>query len=191
MIRTKEESIKEYIQYVDKHTELVRRAFNSYGNDLILKVFNNRDHVEDETEELLYHQVRALIELHDMSKYDTEELEAYAARFNPYEENTDDDETIKKNFKEAWKHHYTNNPHHPEFWSTSICGKHVQAYMPNMYFVEMLCDWIAMSMNFKSSTYDWWFNDKGGKAEKSSMLSESDIKLIDRILMENKFDFSE
>lgn len=192
MLKTKEESIRDYKEYVDRHVSFVQKAFEDYGKDLIRKVVSSRTPrpYEDIDLENVYIKVAQLVQLHDKSKYEAEELDAYAARFNPYEENTDDATTIRNNFEIAWEHHYNHNPHHPEFWAVTACGKAISTHIPNAYFVEMLCDWIAMSMNFKSSTADWWFNDKGGKAEKYTMMPKSDIELIDEILKANPFDFS-
>lgn len=190
MLKTKEESIQAYKEYTDRHVSFVQKAFDEYGKYLVQKVLANRYHTESETDEIVYMKVAQLVQLHDMTKYSEEEFEAYAAKFNPYEENIDDATTIRNNFEKAWEHHYTHNMHHPEFWSVTACGKMIPTHIPNIYFVEMLCDWIAMSMNFKSSTYDWWFNNDGGKQEKSLLMPKADIELINAILMENKFDFS-
>ena len=47
------------------------------------------------------------------------------------------------------------------------------------------------SMYYKSSVNDWYFKNPSGRKEKSTLLPESDILLLDKIFSENKFDFSE
>ena len=71
-------------------------------------------------------------------------------------------ETVDKNFELAWKHHYENNPHHPEFWIDK------GGVMTTRFFYEMILDWIAVSMYYKSSVNDWYFKNTSGRKEKST-----------------------
>lgn len=89
-------------------------------------------------------------------------------------------------FDNAWEHHYKNNKHHPEYWIDRINDITVYRQMPVWYFVEMICDWISVSMVNKSSVADWWFNH--GRKEKVEMLEEKDIKLIDDFISYHKDD---
>ena len=51
----------------------------------------------------------------------------------------------------------------------------------------MILDWISVSMVKKSDVLDWWNDpDHSGMKEKSEMLSENDIILIDTWLNKNK-----
>ena len=46
----------------------------------------------------------------------------------------------------------------------------------------MILDWIAMSLGFKTSLKDWWLNNKNGREEKSTMISEENILIIDKLI---------
>lgn len=180
---TKEESVIEYRKYVDNHIKNVIEAYTKY-KDIINQYISDRNSSD------LSH-LRIDIKNHDMSKYSTEELYPYAARF--YTSKEDDISNIKKNFEQAWEHHYTHNKHHPEYWicRSKLTGKNIITRMDNASFAEMLYDWIAMSMAFNQRLYDWWFNNKGGRREKNSMLSVEDVILIDKIITDTQdiFDF--
>ena len=72
-----------------------------------------------------------MIEEHDDSKFSEEEFEPYAQKwFN------NSGKTLE--YEEAWKHHWMNNEHHPEFW--------LGEDMPYIYILEMICDWGSFSI---------------------------------------------
>jgi hypothetical protein len=96
---------------------------------------------------------------HDASKlYEPErtpyiwltEKEAGRADLNP---------TQKQQIQIAIKHHYANNPHHPEFYKNI-------ADMPGRFLKEAMCDWAAMQYEIDllgyqskySSLDDFYFN---------------------------------
>ncbi len=73
-----------------------------------------------------------VVEEHDDSKFSEEEFEPYAQKwFN------NSGKTLE--YEEAWKHHWTNNEHHPEFW--------LGEDMPYIYILEMICDWGSFSID--------------------------------------------
>lgn len=93
-------------------------------------------------------------------------------------DNIDSVDKIKKDFDDAWKHHYTNNQHHPEFWSLSIhSSDSTLLYLPMSleYVVEMVCDWIAVSMSLHTKITDWWAGNGGYKDKKN-------FECIDRVM---------
>lgn len=53
-----------------------------------------------------------------------------------------------ENFKKAYYHHVTTNPHHPEYWDGI-------EKMPRQYLAEMVCDWYARSYEFGTDLVDW------------------------------------
>lgn len=183
---TREESIVEYRKYVDAHISNVIEAYGKY-RDIINNYISERN-----SEDLSHYQMNMIdIKNHDKSKYSDDELYPYAAKF--YTSKEDDISVIRQNFDLAWKHHYTNNKHHPEYWvcRSKLTGENIITRMDNASFAEMLYDWIAMSMNFKQRLYDWWFNNDGGRKEKNCLLSVEDVILLDKIITETKdlFDF--
>lgn len=190
---TKYKTIKEadiaYKSYVDNHIRLVQEAFNRFFNEIFLCV-KNRDNIRYSYNEFSAQLYRNVMN-HDRSKYSAAEFEPYRKYFYPSKEDTDSKEQMEKEFDLAWEHHYKNNPHHPEYWTIDIENRPHVNRMSNYAFAEMLCDWIAMSMNQKDSVYDWWFGRKG-RDNKTKYLTESDISIIDGWLTANKdkFDFS-
>ena len=108
-----------------------------------------------------------IIEEHDESKFSEEEFEAYAQKCHGNGE-----ETLE--YKEAWKHHWMNNEHHPEFW--------LGEDMPYIYILEMLCDWGSFGMksgNLRELS-DFYFNQARDDEEKN--LSENTKDIIEEIL---------
>lgn len=62
------------------------------------------------------------------------------------------------NEKEAIQHHVLNNPHHPEYWAEdSDNSKPLDvSKMPEIYIVEMVADWQAMSEELGNTIRDWF-----------------------------------
>ena len=189
--KTKEESIEAYIDYVNNHVKCVQKAFTLYGRMICEEYSKTIPNVISLLGwNYLHDRIIAQIYTHDESKYSAEEFDAYRAYFYPTEEDLKDKDKIEEEFDLAWKHHYQNNKHHPEFWQIKIDDKYINL-MPAGYFVEMICDWIGVSMAQKSSVYDWWYN-KGGRSEKVKFFSELDLNFLDNLITTNKeeFDFS-
>lgn len=176
--KTKEESRKAYKEYIYKHINGVRKAFELFGKELCENVIALRMPSSELSSSELFHMMRSIVASHDRSKFSEEEFEAYAAKFYPCEEDMKDDTQRDVNFDKAWDHHYMHNPHHPEYWPNKV------KLMPNCYFVEMICDWIGVSIAYHSSVYDWWF--KKDRVEKVDLLPEDDIQLIDLFITRNK-----
>lgn len=80
--------------------------------------------------------------LHDDSKLDSPEKEAFDAvtpRLKSLTYGSPEYRAALKEIKPAIAHHYSVNPHHPEFYSNGIYG------MSLLDVIEMLCDWKAAS----------------------------------------------
>lgn len=112
---------EEYRNYIIAHKKRVKQ-FADWLKKNLPEVFENVD-LETFDE---------IIEEHDDSKYSEEEFEPYAQHF--YGSGDNDFE-----YSEAWKHHWTHNEHHPEFW--------LGEDMPFIYILEMLCDWGSFSID--------------------------------------------
>lgn len=150
----------EYMQYIQEHKNNVALAFMKYGDKLceLLKIRKI--------------DLSRCITCHDESKYSEEEFNAYRNWFYT----CSDEEKDKKAFDEAWKHHYKNNPHHPEYWDH---GNGVIDDMPPVYIAEMLCDWEAMSMKFNGNTYKYYLKERDKKP-----FSENTKKILDIVIKE-------
>ena len=106
--------------------------------------------------------------LHDMSKYSpTEFLEG--ARYYQGTRSPNAAEREERGYTSAWLHHKGRNKHHLEYWidygldegSTMVGMK-----MPLKYVVEMFCDRVAASKNYRgkdykdSDAYDYYMKSK-------------------------------
>lgn len=180
------ESKTKYTEYIENHISNVIRVFTLFGEDIYDFVIKHRKYTSKYN--IDFDKIREMIAGHDSSKFSEIEFEAYRAKFYPCDD--DDKGDIEKKFEEAWEHHYTHNKHHPEFWTIKIGGEDHVIQMSNEAFIEMICDWVAMSMNFKESTYEWWQKNRD---EKSKYFIKDDIEFIDSVMNKFKllFDFSE
>lgn len=108
-----------------------------------------------------------MIDEHDDSKFSEEEFEPYAQKWFG-----DGKKTFE--YEEAWKHHWTNNEHHPEFW--------LGEDMPYIYILEMICDWGSFSIksgNMKELS-DFYYEE--AKDDEDKMLSDNTKEIIEEIL---------
>ena len=147
---------EEYKNYVEAHKQNVEK-FADWLKTNCPEVFEGVDlEVFDE-----------VISEHDESKFSEEEFEPYAQKWYGNGE-----ESLE--YKEAWKHHYMNNEHHPEFW--------LGEDMPYIYILEMLCDWGSFSIakgNLEELS-DFYFNK--AKEDEEKNLSEATKEIIEDVL---------
>lgn len=139
----------EYKLYIDEHISNVSNAWQMIKE-------NNKiiDYICTEGEcghSLMIPTIDTVILSHDISKYGIDEFEPYRKYFYPVDEA--EKQSADAEFDRAWIHHYMTNMHHPEYWKDRIDD------IPLIVVVEMCCDWIAMSMKFGGTAYDW-FHDK-------------------------------
>lgn len=152
----KADYLDEYRNYILEHKERVKQ-FADWLKENLPELFDNIDiKAFDE-----------IIEEHDESKFSEEEFRPYAEKwFN------DGEETFEYN--EAWKHHWTNNEHHPEHW--------LGEDMPLIYILEMLCDWGSFSIekNDFSELSKYYYDEARDDEEKN--LSDNTKIIIEEIL---------
>lgn len=161
---------QEYMDYIQEHIGNVLDAYNRIFKPLL----SNSDLLANITtisvEDLLsaISDLENTIQDHDQSKYSDQEFYPYRNHFHPTSKEKarmDTDEEYAKlvddKYQEAWKHHYTNNSHHPQFWGKEDDNGTIVAEkdMDLISIIEMLCDWEAMSTKFGTSTKDWYAND--------------------------------
>lgn len=108
-----------------------------------------------------------MINEHDNSKFSEEEFEPYAQKWFG-----DGIKTLE--YEEAWKHHWTHNEHHPEFW--------LGEDMPYIYILEMICDWGSFSVEKGDyqELIDFYYDKARDDEEK--MLSDNTKEIIEEIL---------
>lgn len=150
---------KEYIKYINEHCSNVRIAFLKYGEQLC-RLLN-----------VSLHSLEENINRHDQSKFSEEEFEGYRNWFYP----CTDEEKNKEEYDKAWIHHYTNNPHHPQYW---IRDGYTED-MPSVFIAEMLCDWQGMAIKFGTSTYEYYLKERDKKG-----FSENTKKILDVVVKE-------
>ena len=147
---------EEYRNYIIAHKERVEQ-FADWLKENLPEVFENVD-------------IKAFDEViseHDESKFGEEEFEAYAQRFY-----NDGEEGFE--FEEAWKHHWTHNEHHPEFW--------LGEDMPYIYILEMLCDWGSFSIEKNDFTELGKYYYEKARDDEEKNLSDNTKTIIEEIL---------
>lgn len=173
---TKDESLRKYKEYVCNHIADVhyvyKRSLEAF-QEVFPKVFENMN---------LHVDLVCNISDHDRSKIDKEEFEPYAAKFYP----VNGEKPNENEFKEAWLHHIHNNQHHPAHWCYVENGNIIILDMPDIYIIEMLCDWMAMSIHFKSTTLDYWKSESAQKLPMSEYTKSKVNEFMNWLIKNNK-----
>lgn len=160
MLRTERFNKKdlEYYDYIVEHKKNVMVAFNILMNVEASASINNTSLVNLSLNEAI--TLRKNILKHDLSKFSEDEFNAYRKSFFSTNEEEIDAMHMgisaklmfELEFNSAWKHHYTWNPHHPEYWRDST--------MPKLAMIEMILDWSAMSIKFKDCPLKYFLKKK-------------------------------
>ena len=152
----------EYLDYIKEHVLNVQKAFYLHFLPL-LESDHISEKISDETFKDAIKNASTLVIEHDASKYGDEEFDGYREKYYPTAREKSDpefEEKAKERSEIAWIHHYSNNPHHPMYWVNKETNEPID--MELSYIIEMICDWEAMSMKYRSDTQEWYKN----KAEK-------------------------
>lgn len=134
-----------YDEYIEEHIKNVGEAF--------YWLLTNIPELCDE--ETWTKAERLTVHMHDGSKYDKAEYDAYDAYFyggnRSYE--------VVQDFNKAWLHHIHENPHHWQHWiliNDDPENGEIILDMPNEYIIEMISDW--WSFSFKKGDLHEIFN---------------------------------
>ena len=148
---------KEYLEYVKAHKERVEK-FASWLKTNCPEVFEGVD----------LDSFNDIIKEHDESKFSEEEFEPYAQKWFG-----DGKKTFE--YDQAWKHHWMNNEHHPEYW--------LGEDMPYIYILEMICDWGSFSIDKGDlkELSDFYYNKAIDDPEKN--LSDATKEIIHDLLI--------
>ena len=152
---------KDYKKYVETHIKNVEKSakwLKKYCPELFNKLggttaFDN------------------LIKNHDKSKFSKEEWGPYRDYWMG--DKWDSKPEIVENFRKAWKHHYSVNKHHPEYWQ----GKG----MPYIYKLEMICDWLSFSVNKNKRELIKFYNGPRGRECPNKKFSQADKIELDKM----------
>jgi hypothetical protein len=154
---------EEYKQYVIDHKERVSQ-FSSWLQKECPELFENVD----------IGVFNSLIAEHDESKFSEEEFDAYARKFYGKQDINGKPLEYVPGYEEAWKHHWMNNEHHPEYW--------LGEDMPLIYILEMICDWGSFSIasGNLNELIEYYYNNAQEDEEKN--LSDNTKEIIEDIL---------
>ena len=148
--------LEENKKYIEEHKERVK-VFADWLKENVPELFDNIDiELFDE-----------MIDEHDDSKFSEEEFEPYAQKWFGDKKKTPE-------YEAAWKHHWTNNEHHPEFW--------LGEDMPYIYILDMICDWGSFSVKSGDFTELSEFYYKKAKNDPDKMLSDNTKQIVEDIL---------
>ena len=93
--------------------------------------------------------------MHDLSKYSPTEF-ILGVKYFQGDRSPHDGERKVKGYSDAWLHHKGRNKHHLEYWQDfdprggdPVVGMK----MPTVYVVEMFCDRVAASKNYRKAAY--------------------------------------
>lgn len=170
MFKSLEESKRAYMQYINEHKANVVESWNK-----LQILFVNEPFV---TDKYINYYITNLVKTHDDSKYSDVEFEAYRKYFYPLETETNK-EIIQKEYDKAWINHYSNNPHHWEYWVDFDRDKEREClrFIREAYVVERICDWMAMSKFQGNNVVDWYEENKN-----KIYHSDEDKKFLEHIL---------
>lgn len=119
--------------------------------------------------------INGLVKKHDKSKYSEEEFEGYRQFFFP----TKKEEKNKELFDVAWNHHNKRNPHHWQYWilynNKNTAIKVLE--MPLEYILEMICDWISMSVKFNNLPSTWYEENR-----EKILLADKTKEIVEKML---------
>lgn len=171
---------KEYLEYIKEHINFVKVSYVRYIVPLLDK--NTISHIISDKElKNAIEELSLTIETHDASKFSDAEFDGYRMKYYPTkaEQNCTEDERkmIDDRYEECWEHHYKTNDHHPKFWVNSETGDIRD--MNLRAIIEMICDWEAMSLKFKTNTLEWYKNS--AEDEKNAM-SEKTKQIVEELL---------
>lgn len=157
----------EYKQYIVDHINEVQRQYAKY-KPLFEKLFPEVFEYTELSELMEY-----TIQIHDQSKFSKEEFQLYCDWFFP--------DPVKgkisgTEFNGAWLHHIHCNPHHPQHWLYyDEDTKKVTAYdIPDVNLIDLLCDWLAMSVYKKDTIWAYW--EASGKNKQYSLNTRTKLK---------------
>jgi hypothetical protein len=127
--------------------------------------------------------------IHDWTKFSRAEWGPYVQRFYGARANPRDtgqgymheqgEDTL---FDEAWRHHWTRNPHHWNYWRTpeQEDGTREALPMPETYVREMVADWYGAGMAQGKPDIEGWYCANVRKMQ----LHPETRKLTDRFITE-------
>ncbi len=131
---------------------------------------------------------------HDWTKFTPAEWGPYVRRFSVGNNSKWEKDTDPQEWKEAWAHHWTHNPHHWEYFAYGHAvdidsQQHVTAMiypnpvpMPETYVREMVADWYGAGMAQGKPDIEAWYEIHKNKM----VLHESTRYQVTQLIQEAK-----
>ena len=169
---------KAYNEYLEDHIENVKKAFNWMIDQGILDFLDLDDDEIEKYSKVIYN--------HDNTKYWADEYEAYDRYFYPdeYEDNPPFSQRVEE-YQRAWLEHMHRNPHHWQHWVLiNDNGFFTVLPMPEVYVIEMICDWWSFSWK-KGNLYEIfdWIDENSPHI----LLDNETTRLVEKILNRIRF----
>ena len=168
----------EYLKYIFNHVKNVRKGYDIlFGSKKYINFPQGITSTEWNDSVIV---LNSLVNKHDETKYSEEEFEPYRRHFYPTKVESEEDEEARRkadnDFEEAWKHHYTNNDHHPEYWKyINDKGERITepasvgSPMSLVAVMHMFCDWFAMDEFHGSNNHAAWYKSESSKEERECL----------------------
>lgn len=150
---------REYLNYLEEHFINIDKAFELVcmklaGHYLIYDDFN-------------YHNLKSMIERHDLSKFSKEEFTQYRSYYYPtnHEVNILKNEDLRQFYLDsAWSYHRFKNDHHA-LYINNLKNKFPKFPYPTPHYeaycvMHMAIDLIAMSFKFKDNPHEYYLKNK-------------------------------
>lgn len=144
------EKTSEYMEYISQHKKNIEFAWCQLRQAITGISLLNRP--------VIMEQMQDRIRYHDDSKMTEEEFLPYRQHFYPIDGEVVDD----ANFQRAWELHYNRNDHHWQHW-INVDGSFRPCYCMEdkiCAYLEMICDWQAMSYVKGGSAYSYYKENK-------------------------------
>lgn len=169
---------KAYDEYLEDHIENVKKAFNWMIDQGVLDFLDLNDDEIEKYSKVIYN--------HDNTKYWADEYEAYDRYFYPneYEDNPPFSQRVEE-YHRAWLEHIHRNPHHWQHWVLiNDNGFFTALPMPEVYIIEMICDWWSFSWK-KGNLYEVfdWVDENSPHI----LLDNETTRLVEKILNRIRF----
>ena len=163
---------RQYDEYLEKHKNGVAKAFFWIKENLPEILINNDGSVNYEWQ-ICYN--------HDTSKTEFDEYNAYDRYF--YGKNRS--YAVVQDFNKAWLLHIHRNPHHWQHWvliNDNPKEGEIILDMPNLYIIEMICDWWSFSWSKgKLDEIFSWYDDHKNYMKLSDYTRKTVENILDKI----------
>ena len=152
-----------YDNYINEHKHNVVKGYNWI-----------KDNVPDILDGIDIDTLDTTINNHDASKTSASEYIPYVNYFYADKNNPE----YVRDFQQAWLHHVHNNCHHWNYWVLVDDDGIVALDMPDIYIIEMICDWWSFSWKKGKllEIFDWY--DKHLPNMKLSKLTQNKVETI-------------